>query len=621
MRKTLLLLFCGGLFAACADDFTITEADKTKFIDDRYPEVKPTRGEIRAHQEHGCVVCVRGVKSREAADYYRSLGVERFTDADPALWARPKNSIDRAIDEVRRLDLAAESAWYALKDDAAFEAHRRELRAAMTAAIGGFPGRTPLNAVTTGTFARKGCRIEKVRFESEPNHHVTAYLFLPDGAAKTPYPAVLVPLGHSDDGKLDPGYFKAGVVAARAGLAALVYDPIDQGERPQIAGRRLNCVEGHVRTGLRAALVGWNGARFRIWDGVRALDYLQSRPDIDGERLAVMGQSGGGTLTSYIAALDTRVKVSCPAGFVTTSRDLVAFWGPQDCEQNIPGAMKLGLNHLSLMMMASPRPVALILAGDDAFAPFGSFATLARMRELYGRLGCPERVTYDLAPGLVHGWYDRSREASVRWIRRWLTGVDAPAPKVAAAEALPPEGEAAFVVPGGQVSSLPGERSTYDIIRTQADAFARQLPTRALVAKASGIDVVHPCGEKEDVDCVRNGYWSFVHSPADELACIYEWLGTSIVRTRAERMIAEARAFAKAHGGAKMKLVAKGHAAIAAAHAHYLAPELFDGLEISDPPPSWRAAIDDPSLALSPQDVIRGAFAVYDWADLLPAKE
>ena len=624
MKKTLLpFLVLAAAVSARADghsDFTITAADKTQIIDDRYPEVKPTREELRLHQRHGRVVCIRGVKSREAADYYRSLGVERFIDADPALWERPKNSIDRAIDEVRRLDLAAEDAWFALKDESAFEARRRKLRADMIAAIGGFPERTPLNVKTTGVFARKGCRIEKVMFESEPNHHVTAYLFLPDGAAKAPYPAVLVPLGHTNDGKLHKAYFKGGVVAAQAGLAALVYDPIDEGERPQIAGTRLNCVEGHVRTGLRASLVGWHGARFRIWDGIRALDYLESRPDIDGAKLAIMGHSGGGTLTSYIAALDTRVKSSCPACFVTTARDLVEFWGPQDCEQNIPGAMKLGLNHLSLMMMASPRPVELILAENDMFSPAGSFTTLAKMRELYARLGIPERVDYAIAMGRRHGWYDCSREASVRWIRRWLTGTDAPAPKVADEDALPPaESEAdAFVVPGGMVSSLPGERGTYDIIRSRADALAARRPplTRELVAKVSGIDVAHPCAEKEDVNCVRNGYWSFNKTPADELACIYDWLGTSIVRRRAERMIAEARAYAAARGGARMKLVAKGHEAIAAAHAHYLAPELFDGLEISDPPPSWRAVIDDPNLPLSPQDVVTGAFAAYDWTDL-----
>jgi len=139
----------------------------------------------------------------------------------------------------------------------------------------------------------------------------------------------------------------------------------------------VNCVSGHINAGLRAHLVGWNAARFRIWDGMRGLDYLQTRPEIDGDKLAVMGQSGGGTVTAYLAALDPRIKVSCPAGFVTTSRDLADFWGPQDCEQNIPGAMVRGLNHLSLMLMMAPKPVSLILAEDDAFPPFGSLALQA----------------------------------------------------------------------------------------------------------------------------------------------------------------------------------------------------------------------------------------------------
>ena len=624
MRRVLVLSVANWTFAALAAFAgSVTWADRTKTIDDRYPEVRPTRAEIRGHQERGLVVRVRGVKSREAADYYRSLGVERFVDADPALWSRPSNSIDRAIAEVRRLDEAAEAKWTSFGSLREAEEHARQLRRVMTDAIGGFPERTPLNVRTTGSFARPGCRVEKVVFESQPRHHVTAYLLLPDAVAfKPPYRAVLIPLGHAAVGKSYQPYFKAGVVAARAGLAALVYDPVDQGERLQSGDVRKGVVTGHVNAGLRAELVGWSFARFRIWDAMRALDFLESRADIRSDGFGVMGQSGGGTVTAYLSALDPRVRVSCPAGFVTTTRDLTAFWGPQDCEQNLPGAMRLGLNHLSLMLMAAPNPVRLILAEDDAFPICGSLDTLAGMRRFYGRHGLgADRVDCDIARGKMHGWYDCSREASVRWIRRWLTGVDTPAPHLADEEALPPVAgsEDATVVPGGSVMGVPGERSVYDLIRLRADELrSHRVPlTREAVARISGIDVARAKDDRENVDCVRNGYWSYAHTPTDELACLYGLLGTSLVRVRAEGMIARAKAYAAANGGKRMKLSAKGHAAVAAAHAHYLAPELFDGLEIADPPSSWRTAIDDPSLPLSPQDVLFGAFAAYDWTDLL----
>ena len=614
----LRLVIIGG-----EDDFPSGTSRVERIVDipDTYPEKKLTRAEVRAHQCNGRLVRIKGVKSRKAVDFYRSLGIELFSGADERLWRRPEGSIAKALREVRRLDDAAEAKWFGL-DLKATDEYRNRLKRDMVEAIGGLPERTPLNAKTVETCSREGFRLEKVIYESQRDHHVTAYLFLPDPERfKPPYPGVLIPLGHADKGKARAGYFKAGVVAARAGMAALAYDPVDQGERRQLPeAKRIFNVAGHVNAGMRAHLVGWNFSRFRIWDAMRSLDYLQSRPEVDRSRLAVMGQSGGGTVTAYVAALDPRIKVSCPAGFVTASADLAEVWGPQDSEQNIPGAMKLGLNHLSLMMMAFPAPVRLVLAENDAFPIYGSRRTYFKLRELYARSGIGERVGFTMEKGKPHGWYDSSRNDSVRWIRRFLTGVDAPAPAVSDAEAAPPSGDGALVAPKGGVMAIPGERSVYDIIRGRMAEVESKRPelTRELVIAATGINPDPEAAEPENLDIVRNGFWSYVHSPADELAVIYEWLGTSLVAKRAERFIFEAKRFAAANGGSKMTLKADGRSAIPAAHAWYLRPDLFAGVEITNPPLSWRDAVADPCAPLSAQDLVFGALKAYDWIDLLP---
>ena len=95
--------------------------------------------------------------------------------------------------------------------------------------------------------------------------------------------------------------------------------------------------------GIGAILVGRQLASYRIWDGIRALDYLASRPEIDSARLACTGNSGGGTMTSYLMALDDRIAVAAPSCFITSLERLFATIGPQDAEQNITRSGGRGL--------------------------------------------------------------------------------------------------------------------------------------------------------------------------------------------------------------------------------------------------------------------------------------
>src|SRR5581483_1619393 len=204
----------------------------------------------------------------------------------------------------RRAEVAA------LKTPDDVRRRQERLRTRFIEALGGFPERTPLNAVIVGKAQRDGYSIEKVIYESRPHHHVTATLYLPAG--KGPFPGVLMPIGHSSNVKAADYIQRGCILLAKHVLAALAYDPIGQGERRQLLdgmGKPAisNSTTEHTLVGIGALLVGQNTATYRIWDGIRSLDYLASRPEIDPQRLGCTGCSGGGTLTAYLMALDDRI--------------------------------------------------------------------------------------------------------------------------------------------------------------------------------------------------------------------------------------------------------------------------------------------------------------------------
>ncbi|MDD2598043.1 MAG: alpha/beta hydrolase family protein [Kiritimatiellae bacterium] len=230
--------------------------------------------------------------------------------SEPVLEDAQMSTHDAVFKMLSVADSAADTAFLEITSELELQCHQRKLRASWVASFGGFPEQTPLQSRVTGVVQREGYRIEKVIFESQPGLFVTALLFLPDASesCKPPYPGILISCGHSTDGKSLADYQRGAVQGALDGFAVLIFDPIDQGERLQLPGKHPPiCTGGHNITGVSAMLLGWNTARFRIWDGMRALDYMQSRREIDPGRLGVMGNSGGGTLSSYIMALDDRI--------------------------------------------------------------------------------------------------------------------------------------------------------------------------------------------------------------------------------------------------------------------------------------------------------------------------
>jgi dienelactone hydrolase len=302
----------------------------------------------------------------------------------------------------------------------------RQLRERFVKALGGFPERTPLNARTVGTLSGDGYHIDKVIYESRTGHHVTANLYLPAGPG--PFPAVLMPIGHSANGKAADYVQRGCILLAKSGLAALAYDPIGQGERSQLLDAQgkpafAGSTNEHTALGVGALLVGRNTASYRVWDGIRSLDYLASRPDIDAKRLGCTGCSGGGTLTSYLMALDDRIVAAAPSCYLTSLERLFATIGPQDAEQNITGQVAFGMEHADYLTMHLPRPTLICAASRDFFDIQGTWTTFREAKLLYGLAGHAERV--DLAEfNTTHGYPKPQREAVVRWMRRWLLSKD-----------------------------------------------------------------------------------------------------------------------------------------------------------------------------------------------------
>ena len=454
--------------------------------------------------------------------------------------AIPTESDEPSLGELLKLYFSTlttkrNAAFEQLNGQADLRRWQQERRAFFLRQIGELPDRTLLNARVVGRLTGDGYRVEKVIFESRPQHHVTASLYLPD--SKGPFPAILIPCGHSHTGKAAGQYQRAAILFARNGMAALCYDPVGQGERYQIIDRELNnshfldiprklevphpavrhlCTTEHTLMGIGSILLGENIAQYRIWDGMRAIDYLQSRTDIRTDKIGCTGNSGGGTLTSYLMALDDRIVAASPGCYLTTFQRLIDGKGPQDAEQNIFGQIAFGMDEADYVMMRAPVPILICASTRDAtFDIRGAREVFQQANRFYSHLGHPERVALHEADA-PHGYVVQHREAVARWMHRWLVGGEkliwekprSEWPAKVTDEFLHSLSEAdwtpeqLYCSPRGQVMLMDGERSVFDINADKATALAERrrktwqtvsdADKRKIVRQAIGFDEFDP---------------------------------------------------------------------------------------------------------------------------------
>jgi dienelactone hydrolase len=388
-----------------------------------------------------------------------------------------------------------------LKTPEQIAAYQKKPREKFLEAIGGLPTRTPLNPRITGVVERDGYRVEKVIFESQPKHYVAALLFLPAGGKyKTPYPGVIVPCGHASEAKAYEAYQTMGASLALNGMAALVFDPIDQGERSQMPSAlpKVQGTTAHTTLGVGSILLGRNTARFEIWDGIRAIDYLLSRAEVDPNRIGCTGNSGGGTQTSYLMALDDRIRAAAPSCYITGFEALLSTIGPQDAEQNIFGQLAFGMDHADYLMMRAPTPILICAATKDFFDIRGTWTCFRYAKRLYTRMGVAERIGL-LENDAEHNYNKIQREGVARWMSRWLLGVDKP---IAEPAIKLLSKEDAQCTPDGQVMHLEGARSTYDLNRDFEKELAakrnerwRTIPQADMLDQVRRVAGIRPLGE------------------------------------------------------------------------------------------------------------------------------
>ena len=299
------------------------------------------------------------------------------------------------------------------KEDA--EAHVKVTRARIAECFGPFPEKTPLKPRVTKVVEREAYKIETVIFESCPGLLVPANLYVPKGR-KFPLPGVVGSCGHSVNGKAAEAYQSFAQGLARQGYVVLIFDPIGQGERLQYpdddhsksevgAG-----VHEHLLCGNQQFLVGESFAAWRCWDGMRALDYLLTREEVDPKHVGLTGNSGGGTMTMWLCGVEPRWTMAAPSCAVTTFRRNFDNELPTDTEQMPPLALTHGLDHGDFLAAMAPKPVIIIAAEKDFFDVRGAIETYERLRPLWRLLGAEQNLRLFIGPN-EHGYTQPNREA------------------------------------------------------------------------------------------------------------------------------------------------------------------------------------------------------------------
>ncbi len=407
---------------------------------------------------------------------------------------------------------------------AAMKDRNRFVREKITAMLGGFPQRSPLDPFVARVLERDGYRIESVMFQSRPNFWVTANLYVPTSGVR-PFPGIISPCGHYAEARIYPAYQFLYLNLVRNGFVVLAYDPIGQGERRYYWNPHTNKSEiggpvtwEHDMAGHLLLLLGENLTQYRIWDGMRAIDYLLTRPEVDPRRIGCTGHSGGGTLTLFISALDERVQCAAVHEGGTLHRWPLEIRpetpiGTGDVEQHFFPAAIYGIDLCDVHVTIAPRP---LLATVENYSQ-ELHETARPYQERYRLLGVPERFATEEATD-PHAMTVKLRLATTDWFSRWFYNRRSPARE---AESVAESPENLYCTPNGSLRySQEGETIFSLILKKQADLPPpRKLPSSraeiesfraAMSAEIAELLHIrrsnHPLGVRRIVTTPRKGY-------------------------------------------------------------------------------------------------------------------
>lgn len=406
-------------------------------------------------------------------------------DAKRDFWNDLPRYVTAQMNEARARRLAE---LRQMRTEADVRARIEKVRSKVWNLIGGQFEKTPLKPQIVGTVDRSDYRIEKVIFESLPEVFVTANLYIPKNH-KPPYPGIIVPLGHSDIGKSFYYYQYVCQSLAREGYVVLPFDPFGQGERqqylyPRTGKSHYGPTGEHDQAGRPMLLFGSQFEQYRTWDGIRAVDYLLSRPEVDPERIGCTGQSGGGTMTMWLAALEPRIKAYAASDGQNENLAGPNYLPPgavDDAEQNMVGSLPEGIDRGDLFLACAPRPMLIMYSRTDGgltYSPTYVEGTTEIYDEAlagYKLMGAADKVKLFGSP-LPHAFDFFNRRETYAWFNRWLgnpewgTG-DAPY------EDSPPD--TLHCTSTGQVLTSLGGRSVLDLNTERTRQVApKNIPTR-----------------------------------------------------------------------------------------------------------------------------------------------
>ncbi len=368
------------------------------------------------------------------------------------------------------------------------------VRRTLTSGIGDFPERTPLEPKAVGEIVRPDYVIEKLIFQSRPGFFVTANLYRPKSTS-TRRPAVVQACGHYVEGKATEDYAKACASLAMKGIVAPIFDPVGQGERimmrdPSGKPQFKSATGEHIVAGGPALLLGWTLANYMIWDVMRALDYLESRPDVDASRLGMFGHSGGGMQTLLTAPLEPRVKAVMSCCAVTSFYHKTQALLNADPEQIVPGVYAAGVDHPELIASVAPRAFLIGAVLRDFVPLAGTRRTFEEVKPLFDVAGVPGNVA-KVESDNVNLLDQNLREACYGWMMKHLAGESGNTrePQIA----VEPEADLRCTRTG-YVMDLEGSRSVFDLNREEGRRLAglRKGVTPAVVRERLGLATLTP---------------------------------------------------------------------------------------------------------------------------------
>ena len=458
----------------------------------------------------------------ESAGVFESAAAQERATVRGDRWVAEYFEAETTALEQRAFDgIETKEDW-----EAAREGYRRQL--AEMLGLDPMPPRTPLHATVVGTLdspprapdadgqtdAEPEFVVERLHFQPVAGLYVAANLYRPKSVAE-PLPAVLYVCGHAnvvEDGVRmgnKTAYQHHGAWFARHGYVCLIIDTIQRGE-----------FEGIHHGTYRYGMWWWNDrgytpAGVEAWTGIRAIDYLQSRPEVDPDRIGITGRSGGGVYSWWVAALDDRVTAAVPVAGITTLRNHVVdgcVEGHCDCMFMVN---TYRWDYPIVAALVAPRPLLISNSDKDGIFPLdGVVALHAKVRKIYRLYDAEDRLGLQITEG-PHRDTQELRVHAFRWMNRFLRDDDSLI-RVPAEKFFPPQQLKVFdklpedelvtsihesFVPGVDPEDLPESREE---LSQASAAWENQLREKTF-GGWPGDDAVSPSASKTVAEVTRDG--------------------------------------------------------------------------------------------------------------------